>query len=57
MTIEEREIQERIQGMTTKQKEMAIEHFPDSILWNEVWKRYAKARSKVEVFKNVANIE
>lgn len=53
--IEEREISERIIGMTQEEQIIVAEALPDTILWVEIQSRYAKAKARLEIIENTVN--
>lgn len=54
--IVEKEISERIQGMTPEEQIAVAKALPDSILWVEIQSRYAKAKSRLEVIESTINM-
>lgn len=54
--ITEREILERIEGMTQEEKIVVATSLPDSILWDEIQKRYAKAKARTKLIESIVTI-
>lgn len=53
--IAEKEISEKIKGMTQEEQIVVAECLPDSILWVEIQSRYARAKSRLGIIESTVN--
>ena len=55
--LEVERLQERVQGMTVEQQRVTAASLPDKILWEAVYERFLRPKSRVVTIEQTITIE